>query len=94
MEIVVVSVKLLEERSVNLILKLGDAKVLNLDRIGNGPLDTNGDRGERIGVLQKLKLSATVEGLTLQVDDQRLTVQDVEEHTQVVQLDFFRIVID
>lgn len=35
-----------------------------------------------------------MQGLTLKADDKRLSIKDVEEHLQVVELYFLRVVVD
>ena len=93
-EIVVVFIHLLKQGRVDLVLQLGDTQVFNLDGVCDSPLATDRDRRESVDFLLKLKKGTTVQGFSLEVDDEWLTVSDGEENLQIVKLDFFGIVVN
>lgn len=78
-EVVILCVELLEASHVNLVLKLGDSKVLDLNGVSDGPLKTNRHGWQVVCVLNQLKLSTSMKCLALELDAQRLTVHDLEE---------------
>ena len=88
----ILSVKLFKASHIDLVLELGDAEILDLDGISDGPLETNRYRRQVVGVLDKLELGTTVKSLTLELDAEWLTVHDLEEDAQVVLANLFRIV--
>ena len=75
----ILSVKLFKTSHIDLVLELGDAEILDLDGISDGPLETNRYRRQVVGVLDKLELGATVKSLTFELDAEWLTVHDLEE---------------
>ena len=64
----ILSVKLFKTSHIDLVLELGDAEILDLDGISDGPLETNRYRRQVVGVLDKLELGATVKSLTFELD--------------------------
>jgi hypothetical protein len=59
-EVMVFPVKLLKGCGIDLVLKLSDSKIFNLNRSGDGPFKANRHGREHISVLQHLKLGAAV----------------------------------
>ena len=91
-EVMVLLVELLHTTHVNLVLQLGDTEILDLDRVSDGPLETNRYRRKVISVLDELQLSATVQSLTFKANSDRLAIHNLEEDTQVVLTNLFGIV--
>ena len=91
-EVMILGVKLLKTSHVNLVLQLGDTKVLDLNWISDGPFKTNRYGRQVVGVLDQLKLSATVQSFTFKLDAQRFAIHDLEEDSKVMFTNFFRVV--
>ena len=88
----VLAVKFFEACSVNLVLKLGDSKVFDLNWVSHCPFKTNWYGWNVIDMFDQLKLSSSVEGLTFKSNSNWLTIGDLEDSVEIVLLDFFRIV--
>lgn len=65
-EVVVLSVKLFQLRSVDLVLQLSDPQVFDLNRVSDRPLQTNWHWWQLVSMLQHLKLSTSVECFTFE----------------------------
>ena len=91
-EVVIFSVKLLEASHVNLVLELSDAQVFDLNWISDGPFKTNRNGRQIVGVLDQLKLGATVQSFSFKLDAQRFAIHNLEEDAEMVLTNFFRVV--
>lgn len=91
-EIVVILVKFLHATHIDLVLQLGDTKVLDLNRVGDGPLETDRYRWQVIRVLDELELGTAVQSLTFEANRKRLSVENLEEDAQVVLTNFLGVV--
>lgn len=83
-EVIIFSVELFKFGAVDLVLKLGNAKILDFDRVCNSPFETNRNRRQVIGVLQKLQLGTSLKSFSFKLDSKRLSVADLEENAQMM----------
>lgn len=67
-EIMVILIKLLHTAHIDLVLQLGNAEVLDLDRVCDSPLESDRYRGQVVSVLDKLELGTAMECLALESD--------------------------
>lgn len=91
-EVMVILVKFFHATHIDLVLQLGDTKVLDLNRVGDSPLETDRYRWQVIRVLDELELSTAVQSLTFEANRQRLSVKNLEEDAQVVFANFLGVV--
>lgn len=91
-EIVVCFIKLLKKSCVNLILQFGYSEIFDLNRVSYRPFQTDWNMRKLICVLQHLKLSSSVECLSLETEQQRLPVADLKKYVQMVFLNLLRVV--
>lgn len=59
-EVMVVLIKLLHTAHINLVLQLSDTEILDLNRVGNRPLETDRYRRQVVRVLDELELGTAV----------------------------------
>lgn len=91
-EIVVCFIQLLKKSCVNLILQFGYSEIFDLNRVSYRPFQTDWNMRKLICVLQHLKLSSSVECLSLEAEQQRLAVADLKKYVQMVFLNLLRVV--
>jgi len=91
-EVMVVLIKLLHTAHINLVLQLSDTEILDLNRVGNRPLETDRYRRQVVRVLDELELGTAVQSLALKANGDGLAVHYLEEDAQMMLADFLRVV--
>ena len=91
-EVVVVRVQCLQLRCINTVVQFRNTKVLHLDRIRHGPVQSDGSRRQMVDVLEQPHVRPSMKRFSLEVDDHWLAVRDLEEGLEMMSLHLFRIV--
>jgi hypothetical protein len=77
-----------------LVFKFGDSQILYFNGVSDCPFHANLHGRKVVNFFKQLELGSSVEGLTLEVQDQGFSILNGEEDLQVVEFDFFGVVED